>query len=330
VLFRSKEGGHNTSFLTRIAYNLLAILNQEQRDQLLALAQAQQGDIAAFARLRLPLIQALRRNLEGKPPPGSPGLDRGAVARWSADLYQLDGRLAFQRAQVMGRVLRSLNAEQRAALGKLKFGDSATWPDIPEPINRREMSHGVHVAVMTYAGDLFSWYAGSLEADTYFCPERHGMYFGGFGMKTAPAIGKKDYAISTSLTGNRGEDFLALLTDAQRGQLTQLVREQRPLLTEIVSVRRGIAWELRRFRQGEAADEARVLSLSRRYGELDGELSYRYAQAFSAIRRTLSADQQQQLTRLRPPSAGEPAGPFLYSEPVTGLQVQNSDFLFQR
>ena len=42
---------------------------------------------------------------------------------------------------------------------------------------------------MTYAGDLFSWYAGSLEADVYFCPERQGTYYGGFYIKDAPAIG---------------------------------------------------------------------------------------------------------------------------------------------
>ena len=33
----AKEGGHNTSFLTRIAHNMLAVLNQDQKAQLLAL-----------------------------------------------------------------------------------------------------------------------------------------------------------------------------------------------------------------------------------------------------------------------------------------------------
>jgi hypothetical protein len=41
--------------------------------------------------------------------------------------------------------------------------------------------------VRTYVSEMFAWYAGSLEGDTYFYPERHGMYFGGFGMKIAPA-----------------------------------------------------------------------------------------------------------------------------------------------
>ena len=37
------------------------------------------------------------------------------------------------------------------------------------------------------------------------------MYFGGFGMKTAPAIGHPDYAISTALTGDSGQALLACL-----------------------------------------------------------------------------------------------------------------------
>jgi len=186
----ANEGGHNTSFLTRIAQNMLSILNDEQLAQLISLGREQENDILRFAEKRLPLIKAFRRNLEGDIPSGSSGLDKNAVIRYSADLYALDGLLSFQRAKVMGRILRSLNEQQKDALAKLKFGDSRTWADVPEQLDRRSMSHTVNVAVMTYASEMFSWYAGSTEADTYFCPERHGMYFGGFGMKTAPAMGK--------------------------------------------------------------------------------------------------------------------------------------------
>ena len=185
-------GGHNTSFLTRIANNMLSILNVGQKAKLLALAKAQENDIERFARMRLPLIKAFRRNLEGDIPAGSKGLDREAVMKCSSGLYELDGLLSYQRAEVMGAVFRSLDDVQRAALAKLTFGDSRTWPDVPDQLDRRSMSHEVDVAMMTYASEMFAWIAGSLEADTYFCPERHGMYFRGFGMKTAPAMGKKD------------------------------------------------------------------------------------------------------------------------------------------
>ena len=221
--------------------------------------------------MRLPLIKAFRRNLEGDLPAGSKGLDRNAVVKYSADLYAIDGLLAFQRAKVMGGIIHGLNRQQKAALAKLKFGDSRTWPDLPEQLDKRSMSHEVNVAVMTYASEMFAWYAGSLEADTYFCPERHGMYFGGFGMKTAPAMGKQNYSISTSLTGDSGEAFLATLTSAQRKLITDLVDLQRRDLDEIVKTRRAIATELRRFQNGQSADKEKVLSLSKRYGELDGE-----------------------------------------------------------
>jgi len=190
------------------------------------------------------------------------------------------------------------------------------------------MSHEVTVAMMTYASEMFSWYAGSLEADTYFCPERHGMYFGGFGMKTAPAMGKRDYSISTTFTGDSGEAFLSVLTDAQRRQITELVDLQRRDLDEIVRTRRSIATELRRFLQGGAADEEKVRTLSRRYGELDGEISYLYATAFATVGRTLTAQQKILLAGMRAKTPTAPKGPFLYSSPISIPKIGDTDFLF--
>ena len=242
----ARGGGHNTSFLTRIALNMLATLSDAQKSQLLTLAKQQESDIKRFAEMRLPLMKAFRRNLKSDLPAGSNGLDRGAVVKYSTDLYEVDGLLAFGRAKVMGGILHSLNARQRAALARLKFGDSGTWPDVPEQIDRQSMSHTVHVAVMTYASEMFAWYAGSLEADTYFCPERHGMYFGGFGMKTAPAMGKKNYSISTTLTGDKGEVFLTTLNDAQR-----------KLITDVVDLQRNT----NRDRQNPASDSDRIAAV---------------------------------------------------------------------
>ena len=324
----ANEGGHNTSFLTRIAYNMLAILSDAQKAQLVALGEHQEGNIQRFAELRLPLIWAFRRNLEGDLPAGARGLDKKAVVKYSAGLYELDGLLAFERAKVMGGVLRSFNERQKAALARLKFGDSRTWPDVPEPIDRRSMSHTVHVAVMTYASEMFAWQGGSVEADTYFCPERHGMYFGGFGMKTAPAMGKRDYSISTSLTGDSGEAFLNALTGSQRKLITDLVDLQRKDLGEIVTTRRAISTELRRFLKGAFSDQDKVLSLSRRYGELDGGMSYLYATAFAKVGKTLTGQQRQNLARMRTSSPSDPRGPFLYSSPISAPNVGSTDFLF--
>lgn len=324
----AKEGGHNTSFLTRIAYNMLTVLSDAQKAQLLALARSQEADIGMFAQRRFPLIQAFRRNLAGDLPKGTRALDRKAVLQYSADLYVLDGNLAYQRAQVMGGILGQLSAAQKAALARLKFGDSRTWPDLPEPLDKRSMSHEVNVAVMTYASEMFSWHAGSVDADTYFCPERHGMYFGGFGMKTAPAMGKRDYSISTTLTGNNGEAFLAALNEAQRRQITVLPDLQRQDLNEIVRVRREISTELRRFLKGETADQTKVQALSRKYGELDGNLSYLYATAFAKVGQTLTPQQKQTLMAMRKIDPTEPKGPFLYSSPISMPKIENTDAIF--
>jgi Spy/CpxP family protein refolding chaperone len=261
-------------------------------------------------------------------PASRSGLDRAAVMAYSAELYDLDGQLAYDRARVSGAVIRSLDGQQRAALSALKFGDSRTWPDQPPQLDRRGMPHDVNVAMMTYASEFFSWYAGSLDADTYFCPERHGMYFGGFGMKTAPAMGKRDYSISTALTGDAGEAFLQALTPTQRAAITGVIERQRADLAEIAKIRREISTELRRLWTQPQADVAKVRQLSRRYGELDGELSYWYATAFAAVGQTLTAAQRSQLGSLRDTNPNDPRGPFIYSSPQPGMRVANSDFLF--
>jgi len=148
-------------------------------------------------------------------------------------------------------------------------------------------------------------------------------------MKTAPAMGKQNYSISTSLTGDSGGAFLAALTDAQRKHITDLIDLQRNDLAEIVKTRRAIATELRHFQQGESADQARVLALSRQYGKLDGEMSYLYATAFAEVGKTLTAEQKAKLAGMRTSNTSDPKGPFLYSTPINLPKVENTDFLFR-
>jgi hypothetical protein len=321
------EGGHNTSFLTRIANATLAVLTDAQKAQLVALAQAQERPIEALAYQRFPLIDAFDRLRRGDVPAGRQ-LDRAAVLNASADLYERDGILAYDRAQVVGAVIRALSEEQRAALARLKFGDSSTWPEMPDQVDKRSLSHRAHVAVMTYASEMFSWYAGSVEADTYFCPERHGMYFGSFYIKDAPAMGQRNYSISTRLTGDSGEAFLAALTDGQRDRITSIPAWQRPKMDEIVRVRRAISTELRRHMTGDSADRAQIVALSRRYGELDGELSYVYATRFAEVARTLSPEQGQRLMALRNLDGYTCSGAYVYSEPARWPDGVSSDALF--
>jgi len=320
--------GHNTDFLTRIANNTLRILNAGQTAQLVELGKAQTPRIRELALKRLPLIQAFCRNLKGAVPVGRQGLDRAAVMHYSAGIFGLGGELAFERAEVYGKIVHSLTAAQKAEFARLKFGDSRTWPDGPETFDKRTVSHPVHVALMTYASEFFSWYAGSVEADTYFCPEGHGTYFGSFYMKDAPAVHQKNYSISTALTGDSGEAFLAALDATQRERVVSLVALQRGDLQAIVNTRRAVATALRQFLTGGAPGRETVLALCRHYGELDGELSFYYATQFAEVGRTLTAGQRATLKKLRGIEGFTATLPFLYADPMALPPLPDTDFLF--
>jgi phosphatidylethanolamine-binding protein (PEBP) family uncharacterized protein len=247
----------------------------------------------------------------------------------TSELYEIDGLLSYRRAEVLSGIIRSLTAQQKAHLAKMVFNNSSTWPELPDQIDKKSLSHTAHVAVMTYASEMFSWYAGNVEADVYFCPERHATYSGSFYMKDIPAMGNANFSISTSLTGDSGEGFLAALTEAQRGLVTSLVDQQRADLDEIVKTRRAIATELRRFMKEASVDKDKVMALSKRYGELDGEISYFYATAFAQVARTLTGEQKATLLKLRNlDSKFTCKGAYLYSRAIAMPEVPNTDFLF--
>ncbi len=321
--------GHNTDFLTRAANNVLSVLSDSQTAELVALAENQVDSINQYAYDRFVLMDAFRRLLENDLPVGATGLDLDAVLAYSAQLYQLDGAISYERAQVMGGIISSLTASQREYLDAMVGQGMTSWPDVADQLDPRDYTHDVHVAVMTYAGDIFSWYAGSVDADVYFCPERQGTYFGSFYLKDAPAMGNPDYTIDSNLTAENGAAFLAAL-DADQAQLvTDLVDIQRTDLQAIVDRRTEVAAELRRFMAGGAADEAAVLDLMMQYGEFDGAIVYSYASVFAAVGQSLSGSQQAALAQLRAAlGVSVPDGAYLYSEPIDMPVIPNSDFLF--
>jgi hypothetical protein len=191
------------------------------------------------------------------------------------------------------------------------------------------MSHGQDVLFLTYASEFFSWYAGSEEADVYFCPERHGTYFGGFYMKDYPAMGKADYFIPTALTGDSGEAFLALLSSAQAARITGILEPLAPILQEILEIRRSISRQFRATMAGSTLDTELVESLSRRYGELDGLQSWEMASRFAAVYASLTAEQKAAMTRLRNQDIF-PKGYYLYADPVDEAPSLDASPLFSR
>jgi hypothetical protein len=325
------EKGHNPIFLNRVAGNVLHILNDSQRALLERSARQEAVQLHKLAEMRLPLIKAFYRELNGDIPSGSKGLNKDAVMRYVGNIFAFDAQLSYGRAQIFAQLAASFTPAQKAWLAKMKFGDFNTWPAVD--VERYKLPRGteklVNVAYMTYASEFFSWYAGSVEADTYFCPERHGTYFGGFYMKDMPAMGKRDYDISTSVTGDSGKDFLNVLTVNQRTNITAIPNLQRKDLREIIDLRRAISVELRNMLKGKQGDKAKVIALGRRYGDLDGEMSYYYATAFAKVNRTLTNAQRKSLIKLRGLEGYTSAPAYIYSSPVQkAVELPNTDHFF--
>jgi hypothetical protein len=206
------------------------------------------------------------------------------------------------------------------------------WPVVQEPSDLGSLDRTAKVAVMTYAADMFAWYAGSVEADVYFCPERHGTYFGSFYLKDIRAMSDPSYSIPTEMTGDMGEQMLSLLDANQAELITSLVDITQSSLMGIVETRQQVSIELRKFLQGGTADRATVLALMQHYGELDGEIIYQYAVNFTAVNQSLTGEQKTQLEAMRTELLGElshPTGAFLYSEPIVMPEIPSSDFLFE-
>jgi hypothetical protein len=318
------EMGHNTDFLTRIANNVIHILNLDQLKQFVNLANLQAPIYDEFALKRMILIKAFRTHLEE-----GTALNKEDIIKFGSSLYSLDAELSYNRALVYGSIANSIDQQQKEYLAKLDFNNSDTWPILPESLDKRIMSHWVHVSVMTYASEFYSWYAGSETADVYFCPERHATYFGGFYLKDYPAMGNKGYNISTALTGDKGKEFIGALTTEQSSCLNNTIEKDNALLKEIVNIRKQVSVEFRKVLKNEVPDREKVFTLIKRYGEIDAEISFDAFICFAAIKNSLSREQKDKLYKLRNLDV-YPEGCYLYSDPIDIPVGLNCDFLLKK
>jgi len=364
--------GHNTSFLTRVAENIMYILTTDQLNQLAVLAKSQDTDFKLYGAKRFPLMKAFRRLMESDIPSGTTGLSLAAVKAASKELYLIDGQVSYDRAVLYATVLNSFSAAQKASIDAMVGKGWASWLDtsvdpIKSAVEAKKVALGRDVdmvAIMTYSSDLFSWYAGSLEADVYFCPERHGTYFGSFFMKDAPAIGHEGYSINEQLTATAGralsDSTYGYVEPSQAALMSSLVETQRKNLysntavlssgvqNSIVAIRTAIATKLRTLLTTPDTSKtvlADVLALSGTYGELDGENNYNYATVMASVYKTLTAAQKTKLMELRASiMAGKyadgtafdftsTATPYLYSAVISDATatgyIGSTDALFQ-
>ncbi len=323
--------GHNTSFVTIISFNVLHILTSAQISMFVERAQSQIDMINAFSYKRYPLLKAFRRLKEGDLPSGTTALSKNEVMAYAAELYKIDGQISYDRAKLFGEVISSLSSSQKAKLDALKaLNGIGKWDStLVNPLVGMNLERGISVAVMTYASEIYAWYSGTVTSDVYFCPERHGTYFGSFYLKDWPAMGNTNYTIDETLTANAGQNFLSILSTAQSDKIKGIVDLQRDALNELVAKRKAISTELRKFLSSQSADQATILSLSERYGELDGELSYYYATVFTEVYNSFSSDQKAKLVKLASDLGYiDPTGAFLYSEPIKMPEIISTDFMF--
>ncbi len=163
--------GHNTSFLTRVANNVIYILTDSQLAQLETLATNQLSQINLYGYKRFALMKAFRRLIEGDLPTGATGLNLSNVKKVSRELYLIDGQISFDRALLYANILNSLTSTQKAYLDAMKGKGWNSWPDITNDqisSKMRGLPPGTSVAVMTYASDLYSWY--SFSRTTFSAP----------------------------------------------------------------------------------------------------------------------------------------------------------------
>lgn len=324
------EAGHNMNFLTYIANNVFDLLNEEQLNLFKNLAKEQEEHFQELVKLRLPVIMAFRKHLEGDYPDGYNTLSEESVIKQITKVFEIDGVLSYRRAEIFAELALSLTDTQKSTLSNLKFGDSSTWPPKKNVLDKRKLPKGLNVLVMTYASEFFSWYAGSETADVYFCPERHATYFGGFYMKDYPAMGNEDYFIPTELTGESGKIFVNdILNRTQQRLMNDIPDLQREWLEEIAEIRRAISREFRGALTGESIDREKIMDLSRTYGELDARISYLYADRFAQVKKSLSETQMKELVELRQQYVF-PDGIYLYSTPSQSPELGSLETYFSK
>ena len=325
------ESGHNTDFLTKAAYHTIHLLDDEQLGVLIDLAEEQDSLIAAYAYARMPIIKAFHRYLDNDLPAGKTQLSKDAVVNASKGLYLIDGELSYGRARAFSTVIKSFTQEQKDYLYALNAIGMQMWT-MPEKPKDRGIPPALNTHVMTNASEMFSWFLGSLEADTYFCPERQGTYFGGFFMKDAPAMGNAGYAIDMETTADKGKYMLEnILDNSQEQKIRGIYSSVMDDLDSITAVRESVSTELRKFWEQDEIDKQKVLDLSEKYGEYDGNLIYTMADQFVDVARTLTSQQLDTLIWLREledfPCKTDTV--FLYSKEIEEPVIENTDRFFE-
>lgn len=301
--------GHNTNFLTNVAYNVFRLLDDATISQMREQAIKHSATALNYAGQRYKLISAFQRLLNGDLPAGKHQLNIEAIKIYSSKLYAIEAPVTLDRAVLFSRILNSMNSSQIAGLLQLQnssYIESWTKTDQKNLANREIMKGltNTQATILTaFAGEIFSWFSGNLESDTYFGPERQFNYFGGLYLKDVLSVSVNNYSIPEQIGGTLSRNFLQILNPNQQNLFINLVSQQKDGLNSLVEVRKSISNILRKIQMGElkGSDVAafdQLLALETRYGALDGEISALYATTYAKVYESLNSTQVSQLKTL--------------------------------
>lgn len=323
------ESGHNTDFLTKAAYYLMNLMDEDQIQSLIDLSVEQDSLFSDYALKRMILIKAFHRYLEGNIPIGTSSINLDSLSKVSAELYKTDGEISYGRAVKFAEIIRSFSEAQRDSLYQFGALGMRSWAMPPKP--NLTIPKDMNVWVMSNASELFSWFLRGVEADIYFCPERQGTYFGGFYMKDAPAVGNPGYAIDPEATANKGSDMLNnILTPSQSAEIKNIYHMTGEALNGIVEMRTKISTELRKAIEGQTLDKAKILNWSEQYGNYDAMYIHSMVEQFVKVSKSLTPAQKNEMMILRdledfPCKEGKA---YLYSAEINEPVIPNTDFMF--
>ena len=299
--------GHNPLFLTSAAFNLWNILDPDQRAQLKTLATAQ---VSLDRRIRRPPLCPD----EGLPPPArrrrahrQPRARLAAVKAYSANLYQLDGQMSYDRARVMGAIIRSFSVSQTTFLNTNMVGKGMLrWPAVTGPSDMQGLDRtgqrGAHDLRRRYLQLVRRFRRGRRlllpRTPGYLLrlllPQGHPSHEHRRHDRLQPHRQRRHHLPAHPLA-----DPAVARHRPRRHPAT------RPRTPSSDSAAPS-ATQLRRFIAGESVSSSLVLSQSAAYGALDGEIIYHYATNLARARRIPSPTARRtQLLALRKAILGD-------------------------
>jgi cytochrome c len=205
----------------------------------------------------------------------------------------LGGKIALIEAKAYAALEDELSDEQRTLL--------TAWREDPEKVTtlaseNRVRSTTVNQADLKQLEDLFAkcfaWLTGT-PADTQVFPLGQPAQFFGF-------VSIRHKSGHAANRGQISRSFLEILSRSQERQLDTAVREAQPVTNAFITTRNHLLAQMQLLRHNPEKFDAEVYAdLSRKLGVLEAKVAAIEAQAYRAVRATMTDEQTAQMMKLR-------------------------------